>query len=323
MAPILVPLDASATPPQTLTVRRVLVATDFSEPSQLVARWTVRHLLGDAELVLVHIVPPVRVPAFLGQSVPTAEALGETMRRGADMRLRELSASLGAGRVWPEVRPGEAAVQIAAVARDYAVDLIVVGAQGERTGAARWLGHTADRIVRSTRVPVLIGRNPLPDAAPQRLMAAIDDSPETARILAWTELLARRFAAAALVLHVVEPPLSSAIQLGAAGVNPEQTLARLGESASRWLDEQVAGLRERIDGVTTTVAFGDAATEILAAAKRIGADLIIVGRGGARSRFARLLGSVTHHLMRGGDRLTLVVPAGITAPARTAPSNDS
>ena len=82
---------------QRAVIQRALVATDFAEPSLLAAKWATRHLIQDAELVLVHVVPTLTRPAFMRQ-MPVKD-LEETMRRGAEIRLREISRDLAAQRI--------------------------------------------------------------------------------------------------------------------------------------------------------------------------------------------------------------------------------
>jgi nucleotide-binding universal stress UspA family protein len=66
----------------------------------------------------------------------------------------------------------------------------------------------------------------------------------------------------------------------------------------------------------TMAPVGDAATEILAAAERRGADVIVVGRH--RGRTAHLHGSVSGRVVRGATCDVLVVHAGGPGPASTS-----
>jgi len=47
------------------TAHRVVVGVDFGSASLAAARWTARHLMPEAELVLVHVVEVPKVPAYL------------------------------------------------------------------------------------------------------------------------------------------------------------------------------------------------------------------------------------------------------------------
>jgi nucleotide-binding universal stress UspA family protein len=86
------------------------------------------------------------------------------------------------------------------------------------------------------------------------------------------------------------------------------------DATERWLETTVAGLRGRVASLTTSVAFGDPATEIMAADARVGADLVVIGRGGVGRLVGRLLDGTTQRVLRVGDSALLIVPAA-RAPA--------
>ena len=65
----------------------VLVAVDFGAPSLAAARWVARHLLPDARLVLAHVLPVPRPPAFLtGHMRPSDEFVREVAPMAARTR---------------------------------------------------------------------------------------------------------------------------------------------------------------------------------------------------------------------------------------------
>lgn len=165
MQGILAPLDrpAAAT---AARLGRVLVALDLAEPSHRAAEWVARHFAPDGELVLAHAVDVPSPPSFLGESLPAHEQLVENARRGAEMRLRELAASLGRTGVRWEVRVGDPVARIIALAGEVGAELIVVGAHGAHTGLSAWLGSTAQRVARVAGVPVIVARAPAWRPAP-------------------------------------------------------------------------------------------------------------------------------------------------------------
>jgi len=290
---------------------RVAVAVDFSETSVAAARWTTQYFARGAELVLVHAVFVPEPPVFLRGRFPARETLVATAHAGADRRLRELSLSLGAERIWLEIRDGEPADRIADVAGEYAVDAVVVGAHGERTGMLRRLGSTAERVARESRVPVLLATGAL-DSAPSKLLIAMDDASITPSVVDWSRLLAARYGAEVTGVHVVSPTVLGGLLTLAAIASgtpqPEvpgiEDLSR--EDAGRFVQALVAN---GFDAARThaEVAYGDPAQEILAAAARRGADLIIMGRHGAGRGNRGGLGSVTAHVLRGAQCPVLVV----------------
>ncbi|MBI4637731.1 MAG: universal stress protein [Candidatus Rokubacteria bacterium] len=121
-----------------MPVRQVLLATDFSEPSEMatrVAREYARRL--DARLHVLHVVSPVTDPA----SRPLLEKLAAEVGREVPVVV--------------EVVSGGPAREIIRYAQSHAIDLIVLGTHG-RTGWSRaLLGSVAERVVRWAPCPVL------------------------------------------------------------------------------------------------------------------------------------------------------------------------
>ena len=294
-----------------MTLDRVVVGVDFSEPSQAAARWAAAHFARGAELVLVHVVDVPEPPSFLRGRFPPGERLRETARAGADRRLRELSLTLGATRIWLEVREGRAAEQLGAVAAEYHADLVVAGAHGMRPGPWSRLGSTAELITRHSPVPVLLAQGAL-DAPPRMLLVGLDDASIAQGVLGWARTLAERFTARVAAIHVLSAPvLESLLTLAAVtSGTPAPTIPALEsghrEDADRWARRLVEGGLDRATS-TSEIAFGDPAPEILAAAHRIGADLILVGRHGAGGARPAVLGSVTAEVLRGATCPVLVV----------------
>lgn len=139
-----------------MTARRIVVGLDFSPASLDAARWAARHLGRDVELVLAHVVAIPEPPPIVEGRYPRRELLVDTVREGADRRLRDLGRALAPTRSWLEIREGEVTPTLAALAREYGAELLVVGAHGERTGTAAGLGSTAARLVHDATVPVLL-----------------------------------------------------------------------------------------------------------------------------------------------------------------------
>lgn len=308
---------------------RVVVALDFSEPSIDAARWVAQHFARGAELVLVHAIHVPSPPSFLRGRYPPTERLVETARAGAELRLRELVASLATGLTWTEVRVGRPDEEIVRVAEEYGADLIVVGRPTPRTGLWGRLGTTAQRVLRRATMPVLLASD-LPPRAPSRILAGVDESELTAPVLDWTRLLVERFAAEATVVHVVHARefdrvaaapagLAEAVAESRSHVADEDALAL--RDAERWLAEQLArqlGGRSATPPsalppgqVTTLVALEGLPEEILVAeASRRAAELVVVGSRGAGAVQRLLLGSVAEAvLLRSPCPVLIVRPA--------------
>jgi nucleotide-binding universal stress UspA family protein len=284
-----------------MKTERIVVGIDFSESSVAAARWAAQCFPG-AGLTLVHAVFVPQPPRFLRERLPAAELLVESARTGAATRLAQLRSELSADRVETEIRVGPPAAELAAAARDRAADLLVVGKHGERGGKWR-LGSTAERLVRCSPAPVLLAVGPA-DGAPARILVAIDDSDVTSRVMSSAAALAKRFSARVTALHVVSSAvLSHVLSMAAAGgeeLSPAQVQSEFRLDTDRWIQGLVDAGVPRMDA-ESEVAFGHPAQEILAAADRLRADLIVVGSRGAGGVRRALLGSTVSQVIRDAD----------------------
>jgi nucleotide-binding universal stress UspA family protein len=233
------------------------------------------------------------------------------VRAGAEKRLRELSLSLNASRVWLEIREGDPVACLTDVAAEYTADIIIAGAHGERPGVHEALGSTAEHLVRAASRPVLLhagpGLNP-----PSRILVPVDKSECADQALRWAAELSRRYGIQVTAMHVVTASIASSalaaatIVSGVPSVDPRSQVAT-SEMSDRWLETAVAaGIpRER---ATSEVAFGQPTREILSAVERLGADLIVIGRRGEGNIRRAVLGSVVDGVLRGSGCPVLVVP---------------
>lgn len=141
---------------RTSDPRRILVPVDFS-PSSRVA---LEHALGiarrnDAQLTLLHVVEPFDASLLMDP----AEAR-RIARADANEQLSKLAGPIVQD--WPrtgrELRAGNPATTIVAMARRMKADLIVMGTHG-RTGLKRMvIGSVAERVVRLAHCSVLVVR---------------------------------------------------------------------------------------------------------------------------------------------------------------------
>src|SRR5688500_7912511 len=109
-----------------MTSRYIVVGIDFSESSIAAARWVGAHLTDGEDLILAHAICIPEPPRFLRGLHAPLEPLLEDARRGAELRLRELSSSLGAARIWNEIRVGRPDEVVMEIAQEYRADLVVI-----------------------------------------------------------------------------------------------------------------------------------------------------------------------------------------------------
>jgi nucleotide-binding universal stress UspA family protein len=134
----------------------------------------------------------------------------------------------------------------------------------------------------------------------ERIVAAVDHSGSTPRVLAAAGELARLSGGEVWVLHVRE---RAASKFSA----PERETA---EDARQEVDTAAAELARagvKAHGETRHTVFGYAAGEILASAVEHEAGVIVMGSKGHGDLAGLLLGSTTHKLIQLADRPVLVV----------------
>lgn len=286
----------------------IVVGADFSQPSTTATRWVARHLAREeSDLVLVHVINVPRPPSFLRGLFPPTDQLVEDARRGAELRLRELSSSLEANRVLPEIRVGRVEEQLLEVAAEFGADLLVVGPHGGRPGLGKLLGSTAEHVARRATTSVLLGRA-LPEGGLTTVLVALDESELTEPVLRWAEWLGGRAGVRLVVLHVVNPFAYGAVGIAASGAERARAERQLREGAEAWARKRVADLE--IENVAVEASLGDVALEILGAVERVGADLLVIGRSGSGGAREMFLGSVVEFILRNGTGPVLVVAAG-------------
>jgi nucleotide-binding universal stress UspA family protein len=291
---------------------RLVVGIDFSAHSVEAARWVAQQFAPGAELVLVHVISIPEPPPIIRSRFPRRDLLIDTVREGAEKRLREISLSLNAGRVWLEIREGDPVTCLTQVGTEFSADIIVAGAHGERRGVGEALGTTAEHLVRvSTRPVLLVTRPGL--TTPSNVLVPVDKSENARGALRWAAALSRQFGARVTAMHVVTAGVASGalaaatIVAGAPPIDPRPFVTTT-EMSDRWLESAVeAGVpRERAN---SEVSFGEPTREVLSAVERLGADLIVIGRRGEGNLRRVVLGSVVDGVLRGARCPVLVVPA--------------
>ena len=282
----------------------IVVGMDFSALSIAAARWTARHVADGEELVLAHAICIPEPPGFLKGLQPPIEPLVEDARRGAEVRMREIVSSLGGRRVWPEIQVGRPDEVLKEVTSRYRAGLVVVGPHGDRPGIGKLLGSTAERMAREAPASVLLARA-LRDDGPRTVLVALEESPVNAHVLEWVKRLQRRSKAAVVALHVVNPLTGGAVMRGAGSSERRRAEEQLRLRAEEWLGQQLAA--HGLDAATTEVAFGDAGFEILSAAERVGADVVVLGRSTPGRGRSSGIGATAAFIMRNGSGSVLLV----------------
>ena len=266
---------------------KILLPVDFSERSVGAAPYA--NLLAarfHSELTVLHVVPPVQ-PEFeaagAGGSL-LVELYRDRFARVSGELDRFVAAHLPGLNVERVVLEGDPAARIVEFAHREAVTLIVMPTHGYGPFRRYLLGSNTAKVLHDADCAVWTGVHLLePPAAgsiPFRIiLCAIDLGPQSARTVCWATQFAREFGARLYLVHATatcpEPPDSSE-------TDSQVRLRQAAETELRNLLEFA-----HIEAAVMVEA-GEPAKVIGAAADRLSADLLIIGRGSAAGVFGRL-----------------------------------
>jgi nucleotide-binding universal stress UspA family protein len=189
------------------------------------------------------------------------------------------------------------------LARELGATLIVLGRGRNLPTWGEWLGSSADQVVRHAEVPVLVAR---PSPASNVVLAASDLSDPALPAIMAAAAESRRRHAKLVVSHALALPHPVLASFDPSSVLDEGTAAALREACHRTL----AASAERFDAkARTEVADGRAARAIPDLARRLEAELLVVGTHGRSGDFRVALGSTALAIIRRAPCSVLVVRA--------------
>jgi nucleotide-binding universal stress UspA family protein len=305
--------------------RSVLCPIDFSNASRAALRYgsaAAEHLSADLIVMTVNDPLLVEVAALrLGASWMPEDSERELRRFFAETFEHRGAAPTD---VHFETAAGQPAPEILRIARERAVDLIVMGTHGLTGVRKMFFGSTTERVLRETTVPVLLA--PMNETGPMLLedakrtirhvLAPVDLSAASARQIQLASGVAAALDATLLVTHVIEPyryRLPAHISL------PSVEAERRGR-AEQALQDLVATVPAQVkpEGL---VAYGDAAEEIAKIAHDRQIGLILMGLHASPLAGPRM-GSVTYRVLCLAPTLVLALPpAADAASAEQAPAS--
>lgn len=290
---------------------RILLALDGS-PSSVHARDLVAALPWPAGTAIT-LLTVYRVPAAWFTDTAMAGAwltdAEEALRGQAAETLVELAAPLE-GRGWAidrRVVLGRPAEEIQSTADELDVDLIAIGSRGHGRIQSMLLGSVSAEIADTARQSVLVARG----AQVSRLLVATDGS-DCARaipdVLAGWQAMRGVPAVALSVAPVDSPAFELMVSLYTLGDEPvqrqrEQLLTQHREYA----DAMARRLSEIGIPAVAEARGGDAANEIVKAAAKRQADLIVTGSRSLHGMDRLLLGSVARNVLQHAHASVLIV----------------
>jgi nucleotide-binding universal stress UspA family protein len=304
------------------TCRNIVIGTSVTGASDEVVTngvWVAR-----ACGARIHLVHAFQSPLAYAGGTPygTPLFIPEVVEERRASRQRLLAAQAERLGIRPEEEAGRTVAEgapyavLAETAAETGADLLVTGAAEGWERLKRFLGSTADRVVRKAGCPVLVTRGRL-RVPPRRVLVGVDlSSISGAALEQGLELIGAMGGdlgggVEVRVVQVVEvEPL--VLELAA----EPATLTRLDPAAVQNLGHFVANHCPEPDWrVKPLLRSGpSAAAEIIALASEMEADLIVIGSHGRSGLPRFLLGSVAERVLRNASQSVLVVPGAGTGP---------
>lgn len=268
-----------------LTLKNILLLTDFSEPSELALPFaTAIAREYESKVYAMHVLTPVPLAYAAPES---AAAAMEGLEEGAQEGMQRVDAQLaGVPHETMLVRAESVWSPVEQVLDESEIDLVILGTHG-RTGATKLLlGSVAEEIFRRASVPVLtIGpsvRKGIHSGGQfRRVLFATDFTKEAQAAAPYAISMAEENQARLLLLHVMRDP-----DLNTRKRTEEDSVANV----MHQLYELVPAEAELWCRPEATVRFGNPAARILEAATELEADLIVLGVRDAAGH----LGAATH-----------------------------
>lgn len=287
-------------------MQTMLLATDFSERAdRALRRATLLARATGARLHLVHV---------LDDDQPSRMLTHE--RLDAQRLLDELALSLQSHdglAATPHVRIADPATGLAAAAAELAADLLIIGPHRRSALRDAFIGTTAERIIRTAPCPVLTVNAP-PVGPWRHALFTTDLSEASACALAHLAPHLRHFGARHTALHVFDiPGLGLAMSGTMSPDDHDRYLAEETDKARHRLASFLAplppaalppgSLTQAVRPLDTTIPH-----QVLATARELSADLLILATHARTGLQRLLLGSTAQSLLKDASADILTLP---------------
>jgi len=290
-------------------IKKILAATDYSEDARRAetraSMLSVELKAETLEMMAVQgMLPELRDITSVEDAVSCQETVAALMGKS------KVSSIVPKGshniRCIRSVRAGKPAAAIVARASEMQADLIVVASRRKKFFSSLFGPHPDDELVRTCNRPVLLVKAE-PGDAYKNVLVAVDFS-EASRDAARLALLVAP-SAHVTFLHVFYVPNEGMMHAdGVSTDHIDSSRVRAGEMARGELNQFIAELGERKQLVTRAVQHGQPLPVICEYAKRLRADLIVVGKHGKSHLDEFLVGSITRRLLDQTSSDLLIAP---------------
>ena len=269
-------------------VSRILLPVDFSDRSQCAVRYALPFAAHfHAEMTLLHVVPPQHEFGIMEAGGAAFAELIAERRTQAEKHLNEFMTGELAGTTAKRVLlEGDPAQEIVDFAHRQQCDWIVMPTHGYGPFRRLLLGSVTAKVLHDADCAVWTGVHiqdpPCGEkTALRHILCAVNLNASSTRVLGWAAHLAREFRACLTVVHVLESLLP-----GTEGylLSPEWRRELTGRAQA-----DLAALQRRVAANAAVLLLpGDAAETICGEVKRVGADLLVIGRSSERGILGRL-----------------------------------
>lgn len=193
---------------------------------------------------------------------------------------------------------GSPSLQLIELTDEISADLVVIRAHRGGSILDKMIGSTTDRVIRATRVPVLVVKRPVTQAY-QRILVAAET---TERFGAVVALVAALFPLAGLhlahVLHIPPQLEEAMLRAGSGQTGIMSHRDALMHKAKAYMHDMSEKLANRPVRSTTKVAIGDPAQSLVRMTRNSKVNLIVLGPDSTSIIMRALLGSVTRKVLR-------------------------
>ena len=282
---------------------KILCAIDGSRHSQWALDW-LPHVCSpdDSSLLLVHAIDMTQFKSLLKLDRKTRLALLNLLDCSLEGAARLLErAELKAAASWGPVRAkllrGSPVAAVSRSAKREQAALLVIGSRGVTEFQPMLLGSVSRKLLMQAPCPVLVVKKPVNRL--KRVVFGADGSIESWEAVAWLERLPEHIRPTVTVASVIPPlPLESLRVPSRAIAVGNQVEGVLRHEAQK-LAARVAGtLRKAGFSSKSIVLSGPPGAELVTAAARERADLIVVGSRSGRSAQEYFMGSVADTVVK-------------------------
>jgi len=304
--------------------RRMLVPLDGSALAEVILRYA-RELAGrfNLDVALIHVADKKESSSLL-LAQAYIDRTADTIRRGVAEDRKKKSGNTQRTRdikVSGEVVAGSPAEEILLYVDKNDIDLILMATHG-RSGISRWvMGSVADRVLRSSRIPVLLVRGGLShdifnNEWPSKILVPLDGSGLAELVLPHVVALAKQGDVRTIevtllrICELVVPLFPSPEALASWGEIAATGMAKSKNSARKYLARIEKQLSDSGVKANSEVIDGQPAEEILHYASKKAFNLIVMTTHGSSGLSRWAYGSVAEKvLLAASSPILLVRPA--------------